>query len=159
MRRRPEQRGLKNRIKNRRVAAAAVRAERRSLPLLRPPQSPPKVAHQSGRFPLLRHSSVRHAHPCFSQNIVIRSFGDLSDGWRADYVASHGFVETHYEGVLSREDLGAAIERTLALSREQRHDAVLGDCSRLEGGHDIFTLYGFVRLLESLGWSVASKKR
>ncbi len=72
-------------------------------------------------------------------------------GWRADYVASHGFVETHYEGVLSREDLGAAIERTLALSREHDTTLFLGDCSRLEGGHDIFTLYGFVRLLESLG--------
>ncbi|HNF96198.1 MAG TPA: hypothetical protein PK493_02835, partial [Pseudomonadota bacterium] len=43
---------------------------------------------------------------------------------------------------------GKPISTTPTLDRE---DPFLGDCSRLEGGHDIFTLYGFVRLLESLG--------
>ena len=72
-------------------------------------------------------------------------------GWRAEYVESGCFVETHYEGLLSPTELGAAIEATLALSREHNTTLYLGDCSLLEGGHDIFSLYGFVRLLESLG--------
>ena len=93
MRRKKAQTRLKNRIKNRRVAAAAVRAEKKAATAAAPAAKPAKSRPLVRRFPLLRHSFVRHAHPCFSQNIVIRSFlGTYPMGWRADYVASHGFV-------------------------------------------------------------------
>lgn len=72
-------------------------------------------------------------------------------GWRAEYVASGGFVETRYEGVLGADELAAAVQQTLAVARAHGTTLYLGDCSKLVGGHTIFDLYGFVRLLESLG--------
>ncbi len=52
------------------------------------------------------------------------------------------FVETRYVGSLSPPELAEAVHETLRTVEAHKRHLVLGDCSKLEGGHSLFDLYG-----------------
>ncbi len=75
--------------------------------------------------------------------------------WTARLNADARIVETTYSGALTRDDLTAAALGTLEVARN--HDAwlLLGDCTRLSGGHSIADLYFLAESVATSG--VASR--
>jgi hypothetical protein len=69
--------------------------------------------------------------------------------WKVVYHQEIGAVETRYEGILSPDELLAAVEETLLQGREHNVELFLGDCSTLQGGHSIVHLYDLALLLQS----------
>jgi hypothetical protein len=69
--------------------------------------------------------------------------------WQVVYHRELRVVDTRYAGILSAEELLAAVEKTLAMGREEGTELFLGDCSALQGGHSILHLYELAELLES----------
>jgi hypothetical protein len=69
--------------------------------------------------------------------------------WHAHIVPGVPVIETSYSGVLSAQDVAAAIEQTLALVRAHGITLLLADCTTLEGGHSIVDLFSFVQSIAS----------
>lgn len=63
----------------------------------------------------------------------------------------HAFVEASFSGKLTADELSAAIHELLrfALAHDVFH--LLADCTRLEGGHSLFDLYGMIGVLLESG--------
>lgn len=61
--------------------------------------------------------------------------------WRVTFEPSGRYVETTFAGVLTPDDLKAAVMATLHECLSRNAPLLLADCSQLEGGHSIVDLY------------------
>lgn len=61
--------------------------------------------------------------------------------WNVTIDPTARFVETTFAGVLSPEELKAAVMATLHACQSRNMPLLLADCSTLEGGHSIVDLY------------------
>lgn len=70
--------------------------------------------------------------------------------WNARYDVELGIVEVDYEGVVSPQELEAAVRETIRLALETGSSRILSDCRPLTGGHQPSDLYAMARLVEEL---------
>ena len=70
--------------------------------------------------------------------------------WSVQLLPGRSVVETVYAGLLSAEELRAAVEATLKLSLASGTATFLGDCSALKGGHSVFDLYELAKVVATL---------
>lgn len=61
--------------------------------------------------------------------------------WRVTFEPSGRYVETTFAGVLTPDDLKAAVMATLHECLGRNAPRLLADCSQLEGGHSVVDLY------------------
>lgn len=78
--------------------------------------------------------------------------------WNIQIPEDQPIVETVYEGILTPSELGEAAHQTIATAREHQRMKLLGDCSRLVGGHTVVDLFGLAELLEQSGLSPVLKE-
>lgn len=78
--------------------------------------------------------------------------------WQTIVHTEPQIIETRYSGYLSADELLQAIEQTIGLV--QRHGILflLGDCSRLLGGHDVTDLRRFADVLSACDFSQAIRE-
>lgn len=69
--------------------------------------------------------------------------------WSVRFVTEQNYVETQYAGVLTGEELRAAVHATLDAGKAAGTHDYLGDCTAMEGGHSVVDLYPLVDLLEA----------
>lgn len=70
--------------------------------------------------------------------------------WAIAYLEDLDAVQTDYEGLIPPDDLVQAARETLLVADARRTDRLLGDCTKLEGGHTVVDLYGLARLVEEI---------
>lgn len=70
--------------------------------------------------------------------------------WTISYLQDLDAILTEYSGVISPAELQQVAAATIASAREHRTVRLLGDCTRLEGGHSIADLYALGQMAESL---------
>ena len=71
--------------------------------------------------------------------------------WHITVHSDCGVVETQYAGVLTPQELTDAVKATIDAATEFKHVLLLGDCTRLAGGHSIVDLYGLADLILATG--------
>lgn len=61
--------------------------------------------------------------------------------WQTTFHRETGLVEARYAGMLSAEELDAALQAILALAAAEGSVRILADCRDLEGGHSLADLF------------------
>lgn len=69
--------------------------------------------------------------------------------WQTIVHTNPPIIETCYSGNLSAEELLKAIEQTITLVQTNGIFLLLGDCSNLQGGHDVTDLKRFSEMLSA----------
>lgn len=71
--------------------------------------------------------------------------------WEVNLHPKYPLIEASFGGVLTPEELSAALGEILNLADSHQVYHVLADCSGLEGGHTPIDLYGMVDVLIASG--------
>ena len=75
--------------------------------------------------------------------------------WAIQTLPDSPVIEARFEGELSREEVAKAVYEVVSLAASRRPVLVLGDCTRLRGGHTVADLFALIRSLADSSYADA----
>jgi hypothetical protein len=70
--------------------------------------------------------------------------------WKTRLIENPKYIEIIYSGIVTPQQLYMALESSVSLSRENKTELFLADCTTMVGGHTAVDLYGLISLFEKL---------
>ena len=71
--------------------------------------------------------------------------------WNVAHLPEHRVVRVVFSGLLTGENIMAAIREWAQVAQQHGTKKCLADCSDLEGGHSVIDLFQLVQMLETAG--------